>query len=122
MRTAVVFLAALATAFSVGTTVAQEKDLSGDYAMKGTSLRPNSQGYAGECTLKRRDKVYDVNCVNSGSGDKYVGTGILRGNQFSLYLGEYLVVYDVSADGKLSGNWAHSRSPDYGEESLTPKQ
>ena len=84
MRTAFVFLAALAVGSAIGSAIAQEKDLSGDYAMKGTSLRPNSQGYAGECTLKRRDKVYDVNCVNTGSGDKYVGTGIYRATSLAL--------------------------------------
>lgn len=122
MRVTSILFAALAVAAAFDPTWAQERDLSGDYAMKGTSLRPNSRGYEGDCTLKRHDKVYKVNCVNSGSGDKYAGTGILRRNQFSLYLGEYLVVYDVAPDGSLSGNWAHARSDDYGEEALTPKR
>lgn len=100
---------------------AAEKDIAGDYAMKGTSLINTGPGYAGDCTLKAKGKIYDVNCVNTGSGDKYVGKGIVRGDVFSLYLGEYLVVYKIEADGKLVGNWAHSRSDDYGEEILTPK-
>lgn len=102
--------------------VAEEKDISGDYSMKGSSLVNKGPGYAGNCTLAPKDKIYDVNCVNTGSGDKYVGKGILRGDLFSLYLGEYLVVYKIEADGKLVGNWAHSRSADYGEEILTPKK
>jgi hypothetical protein len=97
------------------------KDLSGKYAMDGTSLRPNSRPYAGACELKRADRVYDVDCVNSDSGDKYTGKGIQRGDLFSLHLGEYLVVYRVSPTDKLDGEWAHTRSDDYGRESLTPR-
>jgi len=100
---------------------AAEMDISGDYAMKGTSLINTGPGYAGDCTLTPKGKTYDVNCVNTGSGDKYAGKGIVRGDHFSLYLGEYLVVYKIAADGKLVGNWAHARSDDYGEEILTPK-
>lgn len=113
--------AALAITLFAFPVVAAERDISGDYAMKGTSLINTGPGYAGDCTLKPKGKVYTVNCVNTGSGDKYVGKGIVRGDQFSLYLGEYLVVYKIEADGKLVGNWAHSRSDDYGEEILTPK-
>ena len=102
--------------------IAGEKDIAGDYAMKGKSLRASGPGYAGNCTLKRNKEIYNVNCVNTGSGDKYVGKGIMRGNQFSLYLGEYLVVYNVGADGTLTGNWTHANSDDYGEEILTPKK
>lgn len=102
--------------------LAADGDIAGDYSMKGKSLRDGGSGYAGNCTLKPNGKVYDVNCVNSGSGDKYVGKGLLRGDQFSLYLGEYLVVYKRESDGRLVGNWAHSNSDDYGEEILTPKK
>lgn len=113
--------AVLAVALFAFPAAAAEMDISGDYAMKGTSLINKGPGYAGNCTLKPQGKVYDVNCVNTGSGDKYVGKGIVRGDHFSLYLGEYLVVYKIGADGKLVGNWAHARSQDYGEEILTPK-
>lgn len=110
--------AILVTAGALGA----ERDISGDYAMKGKSLNSTGPGYAGNCTLKHDDKVYKVNCVNTGSGDKYVGKGIIRDQLFSLYLGEYLVVYRIEADGTLNGNWAHSSSDDYGEEILTPKK
>ena len=89
--------------------------------MNGTSLRSNSQSYDGECSLALSGEVYSVTCVNSGSGDKYFGKGIQRGDQFSSYLGEYLIVYQVENDGTLTGNWAHSRSDDYGKEILKRK-
>ena len=103
-------------------TFAAERNVAGEYSMQGKSLRASGPGYKGDCTLKANGEVVDVNCVNTGSGDKYVGKGIVRGDHFSLYLGEYLVVYAIGADGKLTGNWAHSRSNDYGEEILTPKK
>ena len=110
-----------AVALPVGDAVAADRDLSGAYTMSGTSLRPNSQRYEGECTLALSGEVYNVTCVNSGSGDKYFGKGIRRGDQFSSYLGEYLIVYRVENDGTLTGNWAHSRSDDYGKEALKRK-
>jgi len=99
-----------------------DRNLSGKYAMEGTSLRPNSRPYVGECELARQGPIYQVNCTNTDSGDKYVGKGIQRGDLFSLYLGEYLVVYRVESDGKLNGNWAHAGSDDYGREALVPKR
>lgn len=119
MKAAAIFFAMM---LAPGLAVAAGKDLSGDYAMKGASLINKGPGYAGNCTLKPSGEIYDVNCVNTGSGDKYVGKGIVRGDIFSLYLGEYLVVYKIEADGRLVGNWAHSKSSDYGEEILTPKK
>ncbi len=89
--------------------------------MEGTSLRPNSRAYVGECELKRNDPVYEVKCINTHSGDKYIGKGIQRGELFSLYLGEYLIVYRVSPAGRMDGHWVHVRSSDYGQETLTPR-
>ena len=105
----------------VGDAAAADRDLSAKYAMSGTSLRPNSRSYEGECTLALSGEVYNVTCVNSGSGDKYFGKGIRRGDQFSSYLGEYLIVYRIGDNGTLTGNWAHSRSDDYGKETLERK-
>ncbi len=114
----------VAVAMGAGTPVAQaaEGDLSGAYLMNGVSLKPNSPTYAGECNLTLKGEVYDVDCVNTGSGDKYKGKGLRRGEQFSLYLGEYLLVYRIGADGTLDGNWAHADSDDYGKETLKPKK
>ncbi|MFA5949262.1 MAG: hypothetical protein WC807_03155 [Hyphomicrobium sp.] len=116
-----VLCAALASSAFAPSVLAADKDLSGEYAMKGTSLRPNSTPYVGVCTLKLEGPAYNVNCTNTDSGDKYVGRGLQRGDMFSLYLGEYLIVYHVQGDGALAGNWAHARSNDYGEETLSPK-
>lgn len=115
---------AVAVAMGVGALAVQaaEGDLSGTYAMNGVSLKPNSPTYAGECKLDLKGEVYDVDCVNTGSGDKYKGKGLRRGEQFSLYLGEYLLVYRIGADGTLDGNWAHADSDDYGKETLKPKK
>lgn len=113
--------AALAITLFAFPAVAAERDIAGDYAMTGTSLVNKGPGYSGTCTLKASGQVYDVNCVNTGSGDKYIGKGLVRGDHFSLYLGEYLVVYRIGADGQLVGNWTHARSNDYGEETLMPK-
>ncbi len=107
---------------AVGSAAAADGDLSGMYAMSGASIRTSSASYSGECTLQLSGEVYDVNCVNEGSGDKYVGKGLRRGDYFSLYLGEYLVVYRIESDRTLVGNWAHTRSDDYGNETLRPKK
>jgi hypothetical protein len=122
MRPSILAFAIIVQFPVVAAAFAAERDLSGDYTMNGTSLKPNSRAYQGVCTLKAAASVYDVNCTNTDSGDKYVGKGLARGDQFSLYLGEYLVVYHVETDGRLVGNWAHSRSDDYGQETLTPKK
>ena len=113
--------AAAITLFTSTAPYAAERDIAGTYAMSGTSLRPDSKAYSGVCKLVKAAKVYQVNCVNTGSGDKYAGKGILTGKLFSLYLGEYLVVYHLKPDGQLDGNWAHSRSDDYGKEQLKPQ-
>ena len=111
-----------AVSSAVGSAAAADGDLSGKYAMSGASMRSNPASYSGECTLRLSGEVYDVNCVNEGSGDKYVGKGLRRGGLFSAYLGEYLVVYHIESDGTLVGNWAHTRSDDYGKETLRPKK
>lgn len=115
-------IVAVAIGLSVPATQAAEGNLSGTYVMDGISLKPNSPSYTGECKLELKGEVYDVDCVNTGSGDKYKGKGLRRGEQFSLYLGEYLLVYRIGADGTLDGNWAHADSDDYGRETLKPKK
>ncbi len=114
--------AAVFSALTSATAFAAERDISGTYAMSGTSLRPNSTAYAGVCKLVKAATVYKVNCINTGSADKYAGKGILTGELFSLYLGEYLVVYNLKPDGELDGKWAHARSDDFGKEVLKPKK
>jgi len=94
-------------------------DLSGKYAMKGQGDLPNDPPYGGVCNLKLVSPVYEVMCLND-NGDRYQGKGILEGDTFSLYLGEYLVVYKVAKDGSLIGRWAHAHSKGTGKESLTP--
>ncbi|MGE0853222.1 MAG: hypothetical protein AB7O44_27040 [Hyphomicrobiaceae bacterium] len=111
-----------AASAAIGSAAAADGDLSGKYAMSGASTRANSPAYSGECTLLLTGEVYVVNCVNEGSGDRYEGKGLRRGGLFSLYLGEYLVVYRIESDGTLVGDWAHTRSDDYGKETLKPKR
>jgi hypothetical protein len=96
-------------------------DLSGAYVMKGQGNLPADPPYRGRCELALNDRVYTATCVND-NGDRYVGKGILEGDVFSLYLGEYLVVYRVGPDRSLTGRWAHTRSQDTGQESLVPIQ
>ena len=97
------------------------RDLSGAYTMKGRGNLPADTPYGGRCELTRSEQVYTATCVNE-NGDRYAGTGILEGEIFSLYLGEYLVVYRVGPDRSLTGRWAHSRSQGTGQETLTPVQ
>ena len=89
--------------------------------MKGQGNLPADAPYSGRCELTLSEQVYDARCVND-NGDRYAGKGILEGEIFSLYLGEYLVVYRVGPDHTLTGRWAHSRSPGTGQETLTPVQ
>ena len=122
MGPAAFVIVAVAIGLGAPSAHAAEGNLSGTYLMDGISLKPNSPSYTGECKLELKGEVYDVDCVNTGSGDKYKGKGLRRGEQFSLYLGEYLLVYRIGADGTLDGNWAHSDSDDYGKETLKPKK
>lgn len=113
-----------AIAAGIGVPAAQgaQDNLSGTYEMSGISLKPDSPAYAGECKLELKGEVYDVDCINAGSLDRNKGKGLRRSEQFSLYLGEYLVVYRIGADGTLDGNWAHAESNDYGKETLKPRK
>src|SRR6266446_906353 len=86
-------------------------DLSGAYTMNGQGNLPADPPYGGRCELTLNDRVYTATCVND-NGDRYVGKGIQEGEIFSLYLGEYLVVYRVRPDRTLTGRWAHARGPD----------
>lgn len=99
---------------------AQTADLSGKYLMEGRQDGRTSPPYRGECDLKRASSYYNVFCVNGD--DKYTGKGVVSGNIFSLYLGEYLVVYQIGGSGTLEGAWVHAASDATGKETLTPKR
>lgn len=106
-------------AFAVSPLSYASGNISGDYTMRGSSSQANARPYTGTCQLTEAKTIYEVRCENA-NGDKYQGKGILSNDLFSLYLGEYLVVYQVRADGVLDGRWAHARSDEVGTEVLTP--
>lgn len=113
------FLAGAAiAALSLSLLPAGASALEGRYRMEGTSSR-NPGPYSGTCDLTRQETWYDVRCVNA-NGDRYSGKGMLKDKAFSLYLGEYLLVYEVRPDGVLDGHWVHLNSQDIGVETLTP--
>lgn len=112
---------------------AEPRDLSGEYVMKGKGVGENDSAYAGTCTLKSVETLYDVSCFNADTKHTYSGKGIALGDQFSMvigdvlkgdhssvYVGEYLVVYRASPDGSMRGRWVHALSGASGEETLTP--
>lgn len=128
--------AAIAIALAViAPTAAQSRDLSGDYVMQGKGVGDSDLAYVGTCNFKAIETLYDVACFNADTRHTYSGRGIADGDQFSIvigdllkgdhgsaYLGEYLVVYRVAADGRMTGRWVHALSGTHGLETLTPKK
>ena len=114
---------------------ADQRDLSGEYVMKGKGAGENDSPYVGTCTLKSAGAIYDVSCFNSDTQHTYSGRGIglgdqlstvigdaLKGDHSTIYIGEYLVVYRAGPDGSMQGRWVHALSGAHGEETLTPKR
>jgi hypothetical protein len=97
----------------------QPIDLTGRYVMEGSMDGPRGQSYKGECNLQRNGTYYRAFCVNGN--DRYTGKGLASGETFSLYLGEYLLVYRIAPDRRLAGTWVHIASDATGKETLTPK-
>ena len=98
--------------------VMADQDISGKYTMKGKSDLSASAGYAGTCELKQEKSIYDVTCVSGNYN--YRGKGMVHGGAFSLYRGQFLVVYDIGKDGMLTGRWVNGTSGETGKEILTP--
>lgn len=98
--------------------LAQPADLSGKYIMEGRMDGPQGETYKGECELRHAGQHYDVLCLNGD--DRYTGKGMASGDVFSLYLGEYLLVYRVEPGHRLNGVWVHILSQATGKEILTP--
>ncbi|MGQ0680855.1 hypothetical protein [Bradyrhizobium sp.] len=117
-----------------GPAQAAQKDVSGEYVMAGKGVGENDRPYVGTCTLKAVDTIYEVSCFNSDTRHTYSGKGVLLGEQFStvigdmlkgdhsaaVYVGEYLVVYQLSPDNSMKGRWVHMTSGAHGNETLTP--
>ena len=115
---------------------AEQRDLSGEYVMSGKGVGANDLAYVGTCTLKAVESLYEVSCFNSDTKHTYVGKGIRLGDQFStvigdqlkgdhasaVYVGEYLVVYQLASDNGMKGRWVHMQSGAHGAETLTPKK
>jgi hypothetical protein len=110
--------ALMAVLSMAGSAAAAQPEIGGHYSMEGKQIRPAGAAYRGECDIRAVREYYEVNCV-SGE-DKYFGKAYLAGRVLSLYLGEYLVVYDLQDDGRLAGKWVHIRSDAVGEETLLP--
>jgi hypothetical protein len=121
----------------LGPAQAEQKDVSGEYVMAGKGVGENDRPYVGTCTLKAAvDTIYEVSCFNSDTRHTYSGKGVLLGEQFStvigdmlkgdhsaaVYVGEYLVVYQLSPDNSMKGRWVHMTSGAHGNETLTPKR
>jgi len=115
--------AAIAVAVLVGSLAfpaqSQSADLTGTYVMEGRMDGPRGAAYKGECELRQNGAYYQVFCVNGN--DRYTGKGMVSGETFSLYLGEYLLVYRIAPDRRLAGTWVHIASDATGKETLTPK-
>src|SRR5215475_5822067 len=116
--------AALLTGLILPAQAAEPKDLSGEYVMSGKGVGENDLAYAGTCSLKAVESLYEVSCFNSDTRHTYVGKGIRLGDQLStvigdmlrgdhaagVYAGEYLVVYQLSPDNSMKGRWVHLTS------------
>ncbi|HXV22993.1 MAG TPA: hypothetical protein VED46_01925 [Alphaproteobacteria bacterium] len=131
------FCAALLCAISPGLAVAQEgasSGFAGEYVMAGKGFHPSDAPYVGTCSIAADDQAYRVSCYNEGTQHTYIGKGLgigdtlaiyigdeLRGDHGSIYLAQYLVVYQRQPDGSLKGTWLHTESPAAGAETLQPK-
>lgn len=111
--------AALAAWLALATpVVCAAADISGKYSMKGKSDLATAAGYQGTCELRQQVAIYDATCVSGN--DNYRGKGILHGQGFSLYLGQFLVVYEIGGDGVMTGRWVNGVNGETGKETLTP--
>src|SRR5262249_11133612 len=85
---------AAAAALLIGTILpaqaAEQLDLSGEYVMAGKGAGENDRPYAGTCSLKAIDTIYEVSCFNSDTQHTYSGKGVLLGEQFSTVIGDTL--------------------------------
>ncbi len=132
-----VFCVALTGALSAGFAAAQDgtsSDFAGEYVMAGKGFSPSDAPYVGTCSIAPDDQAYQVSCFNQDTQHTYVGKGLgmgdtlaiyigdnLRGDHSSIYLAQYLVVYQRQPDGSLKGTWVHTESPAAGAETLQPK-
>ena len=110
------------------------RDFSGEYVMNGKGSGPEDAPYSGTCSIKRDGVNYQVSCFNPAVRHTYSGRGIasgdtlaifigdrLQGDHNRIFLGEYLVVYRLQADGSLSGSWVYANGADEGSETLRLK-
>jgi hypothetical protein len=117
--TAAVLATALALAIGLPAAAA---DLGGKYTVEGRD--PSGQTYVGHAAVVRKGDTYQVFWVLGSN--QAVGTGILTGDVFAVtYVmrgvpAPGLAIYDVTADGALSGRFTMLGAEIIGEESWKP--
>lgn len=115
----VIGLIILATAAAFG----QTRDITGIYAATGTN--PGGRGaYRGDVIVVEDGEVYQVAWTIAGA--RHVGTGVLRGNQFSVVYapegqGTGIAVYELQPDGNLDGVWTNLGGSTLGSERWIPQ-
>jgi hypothetical protein len=116
-------VAVLAPALLLAAVPPALAELAGQYVIHGTN--PSGQQYEGRAAIKSADGVYQV--VWKIAERKHVGTGILKGELFSVVYqatgrGQRpgVVVYEVQADGSLVGVWVGLGRTETGTERWRP--
>jgi len=94
---------------------AQPQDISGTYAVDGTN--PNGTTYTGTVWITHQGASRYRFKWLIDNGDRFRGTGTLKGRTISVNWGQkYPVIYQVHDDGILEGSWANGSAT----ETLTP--
>jgi len=101
---------------------AAASDLGGKYTVQGRDA--SGQSYAGHAAVVRKGDTYHVFWLLGGN--EAIGTGILTGAVFAVtYVirgvpAPGLAIYDVDADGALTGRFTMLGDEMIGEETWTP--
>lgn len=120
MRLAVIALVGALTLAEAPPAVAA--DIGGKYTVQGRD--PSGQTYAGHAAVVRKGDTYHVFWVLGPN--QAIGTGMLTGGVFAVtYVirgvpAPGLAIYDVDADGALSGRFTMLGEEMVGEETWTP--
>ncbi|MDK2126607.1 hypothetical protein [Parachitinimonas caeni] len=92
-------------------------DFKGNYPIKGKS--PDGGSYEGTISIEPRGAVYKLGWKGEES---YNGVGVRQGNMLAVGWGGEncgVVVYEVKADGGMSGSWAVYGENNLGSEELS---
>jgi hypothetical protein len=94
--------------------------IAGEYTVEG---KAKGGSYRGQAAIAANGDVFLV--IWQIGQTRYQGTGLLHGNTFAVTYASQgrpaLALYDIQADGSLTGTWTEFGSQESFTETLTPK-